>query len=620
MSKKVNRFGIGLLIFLSMLGGPTLATAAVTADAASPADRLIVIARSDADYDSLRAAVVKAGGTVLNDMRASGMIVVKGTPAVRSQIQGTGLAKAVAKDHLESITSPETQRDLFNNPGVKTRTQVDASRSLAAAQALNRTAATTAAVPGDPANTFPGLMWNLTRIEAPAAWQRSTGSGDVIVGVADTGLDFTHSELGPRISFVHDFTQSEDPPICKTFFANPFDPSAAGIGDEDLHEMFGGPALTDWNGHGSWIGGNIAAQLNGLGTNGIAPNVKLFGLKISQWCGSAYDSEIMDAFTYAWQHNIDIVSISFGGYLDLTDPDQAAIWGKYNQVVQEAHDHGTIIVASSGNEHVQVGAAGLVTSSGPLTNPCTSTASSPCPAFNDLLGHYETPGGIPGVVDVSATGNVVAAPNSQCLPDQIGSATDLNPVCKPTSDHHQPTGVGRQDQLAYYSNYGPRIDVAGPGGARKFNLPFWDRGGTPGFPYTSDDMTTDFEDFSTTSNWAIEIPCFTFTNPAFPANQCYSAIQGTSMATPHASAVLALIASSRPSERHDPDHLLKVLKETSRKVTGNQTGVLAPTDFSHADLTDQQCHTGYCHLSGRAVADNEAYGAGIVDARRAVTP
>ena len=374
--------------------------------------------------------------------------------------------------------------------------------------------------------------------------------------------------------------------------------------------MFGGPELTDWNGHGSWIGGNIAAARDGQGVNGIAPKVGLVSLKISQWCGSAYDSTILDAFLYAGKHNIDVVSISFGGYLNLADPDQAIIWGQYNQVVQKVRDQGTIIAAAAGNEHVQVGQSGVVTSHGPLTTPGA--------AFNDLFGQFEVPGGIPGVVDVSSTGNVVVPSSNACQPSQIGSASNLSAVCKPTSDAHQAGGPGKQDQLSYFSNYGSRIDVAGPGGARKFNLPFWDRGGTPGFPYTSDDFTTAFEDFSTTSNWAIQIPCFIFTGGGFPANQCYSGIQGTSMATPHASGVLALIASNDASARGNPDKLERILKNSARQVTGNQTQVLSATDKSNSDLDGSACPTGYCHLGGAAVSDSEAYGAGIVDARNAV--
>jgi subtilisin family serine protease len=191
-------------------------------------------------------------------------------------------------------------------------------------------------------------------------------------------------------------------------------------------------------------------------------------------------------------------------------------------------------------------------------------------------------------------------------------------VCKPTSDAHQAAGQGQQNQLSYFSNYGPRIDVAAPGGARKFNLPHWDRGGTPGFPYTTADQTVVFEAFSTTSNWAIEIPCFTIKLAGFPANQCYTSIQGTSMATPHASAVLALIAAAKPTARAHPDTLVAILKQTASKTSGNKTQVLSASDKTPADRTGEACPSGYCHLGGAAVSDAAAYGAGLVNAAAAV--
>jgi hypothetical protein len=83
---------------------------------------------------------------------------------------------------------------------------------------------------------------------------------------------------------------------------------------EDLAAEFGGPEDTDWNGHGSWIGGNIAATIDGAGTNGIAPRVRLTALKISEWCGSAYDSTLLHAIVLAADKDIDVVNISFGGY------------------------------------------------------------------------------------------------------------------------------------------------------------------------------------------------------------------------------------------------------------------------------------------------------------------
>src|SRR5262249_236303 len=162
---------------------------------------------------------------------------------------------------------------------------------------------------------------------------------------------------------------------------------------------FGAPSANlDFNGHGSWIGGNIAGELNKTGVNGIAPKVNLVALKISQWCGSAYDSTMLNAFLYAANNHINVVSISFGASLHRSDPGQDLIYQPYQQGVEYANARGTTIVASAGNEHARIGAGGLVLNHGILTAP---------PGGTDLFGLWEVPGGVPGVIDVSSTGNVV---------------------------------------------------------------------------------------------------------------------------------------------------------------------------------------------------------------------
>jgi subtilisin family serine protease len=371
----------------------------------------------------------------------------------------------------------------------------------------------------------------------PQGWRETAGSPRVTVAVADTGLDYTHAELAPKVAQVVDLTVLEgDEPICKTLF---------GQSDQDLAAQFGGPADGDWSGHGSWIGGNIAAALNGTGTNGIAPKVKLVALKISRCCGFSSTAAELAAFVTAADMGIEVVNISFGGYLDPADPETAVAFQAYADAIAYARSKGTLIVGSAGNAHVRIGADGRITSHGQLTTPGTTAED-----FVDLFGWCRVPTGPPGALVVSATGNLVNAPSASCPP---GTADNPNNTCKPASDAHQPFGVGRRNQLAYYSNYGRRVDVAAPGGARKFNLGAYDRGGTPGFPVTADDLTNAWQSFSTTSNWAVEIPCFTFTaGSGFPQGQCYSTIQGTSMAAPHAAAAVALIASEHPSLRHRP--------------------------------------------------------------------
>ena len=91
--------------------------------------------------------------------------------------------------------------------------------------------------------------------------------------------------------------------------------------------------------------------MNGTGINGIAPKARLVALKIAENCGYAYDSNILDAFVWAARHGVDIVSISFGGYLDRRIRTQEQIYKIYVDAVKFARSRGTLIVAAAGNEH-----------------------------------------------------------------------------------------------------------------------------------------------------------------------------------------------------------------------------------------------------------------------------
>jgi Subtilase family len=557
----------------AMLAGTPAAVAQSTG-------RYLVVARSAADYQALKAEMASRGAKVVMALPEIKTLVVTTTTTGKAKIAADSRTLGVAPDRIIQVAPPEgASRPHLDAPGLRSAHHV-------------RLKGTQAAITPDPAWDIKGLLWDFRREGLPQGWKTSTGDKHITVAVADTGLDFTHSELAPKIDAIVDLTTTEDPPICKRFF---------GASDAQLAKQFGGPETTDWNGHGSWIGGNIAASLDGEGINGIVPEVRLVGLKISQWCGSAYDSELLDAFVIAANNGIDVVNISFGGYLDRSDPAQDLIYRDYIDVVQYARDNGTIIVASAGNEHTRVGEGGQVLSHGTLTTPGAEVT--------DYYGWYQVPGGVPGVVDVSATGNVVAESSTECLHGTGGSPTRVNATCKPLSDPHQAAGSGAEDQLSYYSNFGPRIDIAGQGGARKFNLPFWDRGGTPGFPFTGSGKA--WEDFSTTSNWAVQIPCFTFSGGGFPADQCYSTIQGTSMAAPHVVAALAMIASANKALRGDPDGLIARLKSLAVSGT-NWTTKLSKSDTSPGDLNGAACPSGYCHLGGGRISNGEAYGAGLV--------
>jgi subtilisin family serine protease len=581
--------GMVVATILAMLAAllPQLASAAPE----KASGRYLVRARSAADYAGLRAQAVQSGARVLRDLPQLETMVVRSPAAARRSLAADRRTLGVATDRVRQVTVEDQGAPNLSAPGLESARRV---RLTGAA------AARAAGIDPDPAWDHKGLLWDYRRIGLPRGWRETAGSPEVTVAVMDTGLDDTHSELAPKVKAVHDLTVLEDPPLCETLY---------GVSDQELAEETGGPVDGDFYGHGSWIGGNIAAALDRKGLNGIAPRVGLVSLKIAQWCGFAYDSTMLAALTLAADTGVDVVNISFGGYTDRSDPEQELIYQTWVDTVAYARGKGTAIVASAGNEHLRIGAGGQVLSHGPLTAPGA--------AFSDLFGQYETPGGIRGVVNVSATGNVVNAPSAACPPGTEGVPTDPNsPTCKSASDAHQPTGVGRRDQLAYYSNYGPRIDIAGPGGHRKFNLPAWDRGGTPGFPYTTADLTNAWDTFNITSNYATQIQCFLLTGGGFPPGQCYTTIRGTSMAAPHVAAAFALSASEHRSLRKRPGRLQAWVQRHANTRLWNLTPPIAVGDTSAGDLTGVACTSGYCHLGGPRIPNDEAYGAGLVNVSR----
>jgi subtilisin family serine protease len=191
----------------------------------------------------------------------------------------------------------------------------------------------------------------------------------------------------------------------------------------------------------------------------------------------------------------------------------------------------------------------------------------------------------------------------------IGAAPDDVPLR--WHDH-----VGARDQLTYYSNYGSRVDLAAPGGARRYEIPFWDGGdgdvlyggwGSLGALTTHGLICTD-----PVTSALFNAACFKV------AGQSFGFLQGTSMASPNAVGVAALVLSARRDLRGRPDALLARLKSTANHGIVNYMGSNDPSNYA-PDVFGDPCPTGYCHLDQSApISSADAYGAGLVDAGAAV--
>jgi lantibiotic leader peptide-processing serine protease len=119
------------------------------------------------------------------------------------------------------------------------------------------------------------LQWDMVQIHAPEARAINGGSPSVVVGDIDTGLDFTHPDLAPNVDFANSVS-------CVGGVANP-DPAA----------------WADDNGHGTHTAGTIAAARNGIGIVGVAPNVKIAGIKAGNAAGFFFPEAVICAFMWA---------------------------------------------------------------------------------------------------------------------------------------------------------------------------------------------------------------------------------------------------------------------------------------------------------------------------------
>jgi len=197
-------------------------------------------------------------------------------------------------------------------------------------------------IPNDP---LFGQQYAPPLIQAPAAWDTTTGSPGVIVAVADDGIALNHPDLAAGI-----WVNAKEIP------GNGVDDDGNGFADDvngwDFVEDDNSPLEENGDTHGTHVAGIIGARgNNGAGVAGLAgggPNgagVRIMPLRfVANGNGTGTAADAAAAFSYAANNGAKIIntSQSFDGFVG--DPAVTA-------AVNFAYSKGVLFVNSAGNNN-----------------------------------------------------------------------------------------------------------------------------------------------------------------------------------------------------------------------------------------------------------------------------
>jgi serine protease len=169
-------------------------------------------------------------------------------------------------------------------------------------------------VPNDP---FFSFQWHMPLIQAPQAWDVSTGQG-VLIAVLDTGV--AYEDFG-------NFRRAPD--LGGTSFVSGYD-----FINNDPHP-------NDDEGHGSHVAGTIAQTTNnGQGVTGVAFNATLMPVKVLDGRGQGSHDAIAQGIIYATDRGARIINLSLSGRTGSSILAEA---------VDYATSRGVLVVAAAGN-------------------------------------------------------------------------------------------------------------------------------------------------------------------------------------------------------------------------------------------------------------------------------
>ncbi|MBD3227940.1 MAG: S8 family serine peptidase [Candidatus Lokiarchaeota archaeon] len=153
------------------------------------------------------------------------------------------------------------------------------------------------------------IQWGYYMIQADVAYANNIRGENITIGIIDSGVQTTHSDLDDNYLGGYDFINLD---------ANP----------------------DDENGHGTHVTGIICAENNSIGIRGVAPQAKFYSYKVLDVNGSGTNFNLAKAIKRAINDDVDVITMSLGGF-----PSSIV-----EAAIEDAYSNNIIQVAAAGND------------------------------------------------------------------------------------------------------------------------------------------------------------------------------------------------------------------------------------------------------------------------------
>lgn len=163
------------------------------------------------------------------------------------------------------------------------------------------------------------ITCGLRIIYARHAWRYSTGGG-VRVAIVDTGIKRNHRDL-------------------RVYGGASFVPGVRSWADDQ--------------GHGTHVAGTVAALANNRGVVGVAPDARLYSVKVLNSRGSGRSSWIINGLIWCYRHRMHVANLSLGSRVRTHNPRVYST--AYERAGRLLRRRGILAVAAAGNSNEPVG-------------------------------------------------------------------------------------------------------------------------------------------------------------------------------------------------------------------------------------------------------------------------